>query len=332
MKNFNDKETHPNLPLKRKGEKSSLRGEKRRGNPFNNLDCFTDVRNDKSRHAELDSVSQVTPSSDTSCHLLPPMGRRKFSFGFTLAETLITLGIIGVVAALVVPGVVNGFRRKQLETAFKKADATITTAMRTAMFEHGLARYFDFSRYCLNSNCSEKSTSDLEEFQKTFKEQLNIAEEIKASDLNRKASLCNYWGTSCSSFSYNGSHYAALFYSNDRKIYILKDGTLVSELLFGVDNTYEIERPYLGHKWTLHSYIIVDTNGPYRGPNREGYDIFHYSKMGFHMMHCEPPGYNWGCYLEAFKDENPYDSSIGYWESLYRSKSWWEKVKDNSKK
>lgn len=41
-------------------------------------------------------------------------------FGFTLAEVLITLGIIGVVAAMTIPTLVSKYRQRALETAFKK--------------------------------------------------------------------------------------------------------------------------------------------------------------------------------------------------------------------
>lgn len=41
-------------------------------------------------------------------------------FGFTLAEVLITLGIIGVVAALTIPSLMNNINNKELETGFLK--------------------------------------------------------------------------------------------------------------------------------------------------------------------------------------------------------------------
>lgn len=41
--------------------------------------------------------------------------------GFTLAEVLITLGIIGVVAAMTMPAVINKTQSKELEAQFKKA-------------------------------------------------------------------------------------------------------------------------------------------------------------------------------------------------------------------
>ena len=42
-------------------------------------------------------------------------------FGFTLAEVLITLGIIGVVAAMTMPTLMNSTQGAQYKTAYKKA-------------------------------------------------------------------------------------------------------------------------------------------------------------------------------------------------------------------
>ena len=39
---------------------------------------------------------------------------------FTLAETLITLGIIGIVAAMTLPSVISNIQDKQFKAAFKK--------------------------------------------------------------------------------------------------------------------------------------------------------------------------------------------------------------------
>ena len=47
---------------------------------------------------------------------------------FTLAEVLITLGIIGVVAALTLPFVVANYKEKQLTTAWKKAYSDVANA------------------------------------------------------------------------------------------------------------------------------------------------------------------------------------------------------------
>ena len=47
---------------------------------------------------------------------------------FTLAEVLITLGIIGVVAALTLPSVIANYKEKQLTTAWKKAYSDVANA------------------------------------------------------------------------------------------------------------------------------------------------------------------------------------------------------------
>ena len=56
-------------------------------------------------------------------------------FGFTLAEVLITLGIIGVVSAMTLPTVVNNTQNKQLETALKKAYSILGQVVQRVVLE-----------------------------------------------------------------------------------------------------------------------------------------------------------------------------------------------------
>lgn len=49
--------------------------------------------------------------------------------GFTLAEVLITLGIIGVVAAMTIPTVLNNATNQQFKTGFKKILSTLNQAV-----------------------------------------------------------------------------------------------------------------------------------------------------------------------------------------------------------
>jgi len=62
----------------------------------------------------------------------------RFTTAFTLAEVLITLGIIGVVAAITIPGLTSNYRKKQLETQIKATYTTIQQAMRLAEEEGGV--------------------------------------------------------------------------------------------------------------------------------------------------------------------------------------------------
>ncbi|MBE7708993.1 MAG: type II secretion system protein [Cyanobacteria bacterium SIG32] len=56
---------------------------------------------------------------------------------FTLAEVLITLAIIGVVAAMTIPTLISNYKEKATVTKVKKAYSVMNEAMRLATIEHG---------------------------------------------------------------------------------------------------------------------------------------------------------------------------------------------------
>ncbi len=60
----------------------------------------------------------------------------KKKLGFTLAEVLITLAIIGVVAALTVPTVIRNYQERQTVTALKKFYTEISQAWARAQVEN----------------------------------------------------------------------------------------------------------------------------------------------------------------------------------------------------
>ncbi len=58
-------------------------------------------------------------------------------FAFTLAEVLITLGIIGVVAAMTLPTLIQNYRKHIVETRLAKFYSTINQAIKLAEVEYG---------------------------------------------------------------------------------------------------------------------------------------------------------------------------------------------------
>ena len=66
----------------------------------------------------------------------------KKNLAFTLAEVLITLGIIGVISALTLPSLIHKYRIKALETQFKKTSSTIEQAVRATAIEYSMEDYF----------------------------------------------------------------------------------------------------------------------------------------------------------------------------------------------
>lgn len=71
------------------------------------------------------------------------MKRYIFQNGFTLAEVLITLGVIGIVAALTIPNVTSNYRKKVVETRMAKFYTVINQAIRRSEADNGPVKYWD---------------------------------------------------------------------------------------------------------------------------------------------------------------------------------------------
>lgn len=63
--------------------------------------------------------------------------RVKMKKAFTLAEVLITLGVIGVVAAMTLPTLVQNYRNRVVETRLQKFYSAINQAVKMAEVEYG---------------------------------------------------------------------------------------------------------------------------------------------------------------------------------------------------
>ena len=62
---------------------------------------------------------------------------------FTLAEVLITLGIIGVVAAMTMPSVIGHYKKQETISKLKKAYTSINQALRMSEIDNGEYEYWD---------------------------------------------------------------------------------------------------------------------------------------------------------------------------------------------
>lgn len=65
------------------------------------------------------------------------MVKTQRKLAFTLAEVLITLGIIGVVAALTIPNLMQKTNRKETVAAVKKSYSVLSNALKLAEAQHG---------------------------------------------------------------------------------------------------------------------------------------------------------------------------------------------------
>lgn len=64
--------------------------------------------------------------------------------GFTLAEVLITLGIIGIVAAMTLPALINKHQKKQTAVKLVYSLNILNTAFRAAVADYGDMKNWDF--------------------------------------------------------------------------------------------------------------------------------------------------------------------------------------------
>lgn len=78
--------------------------------------------------------------------------------GFTLAEVLITLGIIGIVAALTIPTLIQNINGARYKSKFKKSVSTLSQAARTSLAKYDL----DFGG--INIGCGYAYSGDVSEF------------------------------------------------------------------------------------------------------------------------------------------------------------------------
>jgi prepilin-type N-terminal cleavage/methylation domain-containing protein len=62
---------------------------------------------------------------------------QNISKGFTLAEVLITLLIIGIIASIVIPGLIQDSQQAELKTAWKKAYAELAQTFTRMGFDNG---------------------------------------------------------------------------------------------------------------------------------------------------------------------------------------------------
>lgn len=173
-----------------------------------------------------------------------------FLEGFTLAEVLITLGIVGVVAAMTLPAVINNAKNKELETSLKKNYSVMTQALQKMSEEYG--------------ETVTVSSFAGREFKQTFMKYFNVLRDCGFGTSDIKACVNNNFGsdgTSTEYMNYNRKSLADLNYWDDGQ-FIVNDGSL-----------YLIENQVINKL-----YISVDVNG-FKKPNVWGRDVFTFQLM-----------------------------------------------------
>ena len=175
-------------------------------------------------------------------HLFTYSPRKRAAF--TLAEVLITLGIIGVVAAMTISTLIANYQKKQVSTKVKHTYSLLQQAFKMAETEYGEIVTWDLA----NINNSD--------FYKSYmKPYLNIIKEFDND-------FPEYYHAYCRDDKAVCDNYAGVKSANSSK-FILSNGTLL--IVASMTNTNSVCKT-----------IITDING-LKGPNVWGKDIFIFS-------------------------------------------------------
>ena len=238
------------------------------------------------------------------------------SKAFTLAEVLITLGIIGIVSAITIPALITKYRVKVLEAQFKKADAMLQESLKKSVNEFG---YDDITDLNIDGRQVNQETlasfqTEIAELNEIWLKQFKGIKEIYHNPLfHQGVRVYDLFGNPLESPKYTG------YYFPGNGTYLLPDGTLITGLMASWNG---VNHPAI-------ITFIFDTNGPYKGPNRLGHDIFAYSSIQGYLNYCNPniqnSGHQKGCYDWAHKNLNPLTNSGEYWDILFKPISYWEK-------
>ncbi len=204
--------------------------------------------------------------------------------GFTLAEVLITLAIIGVVAALTIPTVMRNIRDQQLKTQFKKVYSTINQTITKTYADLG----YQADCYYTIKGGVERRKDCQNLFWPQFFKNLKV---IKDCANNAYANGCSpkYRGREAiyqerqtakegeegydPDYGMNAIKGCAAWTSDNMNIhapvYVLADGTI---FIFAYS--------------TLRDHVpdfAVDINGA-KAPNKFGYDIFAFHLQTYNEM------------------------------------------------
>lgn len=203
--------------------------------------------------------------------------------GFTLAEVLVTLGVVGIVAAMTLPSLVNKYQSKVLETGLKKSYANLQNAYIMTKANLGVSNLREAYTTVYNN---DGVLPYKDEFEKEFKRNIKTVKKVKVYPFR----------------TYSGRYVTSISHNSDlpQALNILPDGSSIGNIL---------------HAGRIEFW--VDTNGPSKGPNRYGFDMF-YFRVNDSSDKIKPVKPVRKYTEEELKDEK-YPASVG--DPCYKSSS-----------
>lgn len=187
----------------------------------------------------------------------------KFKKAFTMSEVLMVLAVIGVVAAMALPRLSDNVDEQALVAATKKAYSDLQIAYDSMVTRYGAPDWL-------------LDTADDKAAAKLLTERLSQSLDVELD--------CADSADNCMPTSYKDAYYLRL-----------KSGMGLAITAY---NDKESSCSSSGYKYypCVFSYIRVDVNGPDKGPNQDGYDIFQF-ELSNNGVEPEGLSYSQGVFL-----------------------------------
>lgn len=210
---------------------------------------------------------------------------KNLKFGFTLAEVLITLGVIGIVSAVTLPIIHGNIQKYVLKNQFKKAYSNFSNVVNQVVMENGT-----------NFACGLSDGTYKKHDCPIFWE--NIFKKYKV------IKTCNYGENNCSP-TYKtldkvleqggkASNKTCSHFSGTTGIaHFLTDGSIIYTTIGGYQDKV---------------YYAIDVNGT-KKPNQWGYDVFYLNLRIVNNNTLKPNGTNCSMYE---KGGNTFENMFNY--------------------
>ena len=231
---------------------------------------------------------------------------------FTLAEVLITLGIIGIVAAMTMPGLIAKHRKEVLKAEFKKTYSELQQINLMFIKDEGL-NICEYNWMLVNSG----------------QEQMTAA-------VNTTTKLLSYYQGKGEDLHNRFNNDVKTLSGGKADIYMFDDGNMWNFM----KKTFYVE--FGNEKYNKCLVITVDINGYYKKPNQLGVDMFSFrpTKDGRviplgnpdtemdsangsgEFTECSMTSADaqngMGCAYWASIDKNPIDNTKDYWNDFIK--------------
>jgi prepilin-type N-terminal cleavage/methylation domain-containing protein len=223
--------------------------------------------------------------------------------GFTLAEVLITIAIVGVIAALTIPLVIRNYQKTAMKTQFKKVYSTLQNGWLKAQADMGYqpdCYYWATSPYggavCVTRDpntgyCTKYTMPDgsnlPSDYNGNFGECTKFKDQLLGTLGVAKTCKTNALSGGCiPENSDNDTHYADLH--NDADDYTV--GSAISDAADGAKAIFQTQE-----SWVLRDgTIVLFYSGPHifavdinvkTNPNKWGHDVFEFRTAGDKNSH-----------------------------------------------